>query len=873
MYKLEFGQIEKRTAYIYEVADDGSFANQDNINWATITGAVPAVPMQFDEEGGTDYFPGQIMKQAVKLTHYRTKDNPSVMDDLITGEDNKWRILILSGDAYLTRTFESDGVTSNKYWPTILNLTEGDVLYYGYLTNETYGEDYKPNASINLTFHDRLGELKEVIFEPSNKYLSITELLNQLLDGLPLSKYLRIEFPYTVDGSAANPKDVVLDVTNFYGKKRDEVLKAFLKDFGLNLYVDYGYTEEESLEPNISERMQRCGVVTIRHWGKFQETEHTYYRYEKQAGVFEYIENETLYSVPKFMPEDYKIVASGSWELVRRAKYLLAKSDYVLRNNAIQPYPLKQENLLAVDKDLNYSRFFASDYNYYTPDWATNPIISDWLKGVTTEAKTAVGNVGDSNKLGVKLVDRFTFFGSPPYIMSKPALMIKGDESFGLTIEAFSIKQMDVRYCLFAYNPETDDMRVWHKPTSVAAWFSYTQGDSITPINLLNDITPNEYFSVTNDYNIPQPGAYSLGDGYYISLYLTYDNWLPGAFGAWITDYKLPLLTSTALPPSLTIRTNIAETRRSPIEEEFKFINLPKLGLLGNDQSFFLNGVYYRDPSTEAISAPETLGYDGNEATLLVHQSELIGGQMTADRWAFKAKIIEPKAGQSVELITATWSGYVCETDSGDNTGYQRAVTLRVITIIDGEVDSDNSYSLLDPIPDTAFGAITSKALAALSTVDYDARMVALRAYVSEQEVVTAIAAYESNSARIQNETACPIPTTQITIDVEISWVEIEIDSDDGMVGFVNLTDNLGNGVDSQSVAMYAKEASIIFTVDETAGGYKVSLASIFALLGGFYVDDYVRYRIDGGSWIVAHKTSVITTDALIDVEVRTRPF
>lgn len=869
MYKLEFGQIEKRTAYIYEVADDGSFANQDNINWASLTGALPAVTMQFDEEGGTDYFPGQITKQAVKLTHYRTKENPSVMDDLITGEDNKWRMLILSGDAYLTRTFESDGVTSNKYWPTILNLTEGDVLFYGYLTNETYGEDYKPNASINLTFHDRLGELKEVVFEPANKYLSITELLNQLLDGLPLSKYLRIEFPYTVDGSAANPKDVVLDVTNFYGKKRNEVLKAFLKDFGLNLYVDYGYTEEESLEPNISERMQRCGVVTIRHWGKFQETEHTYYRYEKQAGVYEYIENETIYSVPKFMPEDYKIVVSGSWELVRRAKYLLAKSDYVLRNNAIQPYPLKQENLLAVDKDLNYPSFFASDYNYYTPDWATNPIISDWLKGVTTEGKTAVGNVGDSNKLGVKLVDRFN--SSTLFIMSKPALMIKGDESFGLTIEAFSIKQMDVRYCLFAYNPETDDMRIWHKPASVAAWFSYTQGDSITPINLLNDITPNEYFSVTNDYNIPQPGAYSLGDGYCISLYLTYDNWLPGAFGAWITDYKLPLLTSTALPPSLTIRTNIAETRRSPIEEEFDFINLPKLGLLGNDQSFFFNGVYYRDPSTDAVSAPETLGYDGNEATLLVHQSELIGGQMTADRWAFKAKIIEPKAGQSVELITATWSGYVCETDSGDNTGYQRAATLRVITIIDGEVDSDNSYSLLDAIPDTAFGAITSNALAALSTVDYDARMLAFRAYVSEQDAVTAIGSYETNSPRGINETACPIPTQiniSLTFEMTPGGTNHRITGDCVMERTLPLTD-VTEVIDSDT-----SDLTAVFN-PESSEKVDIDFSDVKYYIDSVEQTTYARWRYatPDAEWYLTDRVLKIEENTLVEVQISNSPF
>ena len=757
MYKLEFGQSEKRTAYIYEVNDDGSFANQDSFSWTKLTGAVPAVTMLLDEEGGSDYFPGQITKQSVKLSLYRTNDNPSVMDDLILGEDNNWRIVIVSGDYYLERT-SLGGV----YYPQVSmwSFLNGSILFYGFLTNETYGEDYKANANINLTFHDRLGELKEVTFEPAQQYLTVTELLNQILDGLPLTKFLRIEFPYLINGSAANPKDVLLDVAKFYGKKRGDVLKAFLKDFGLNLYIDYGVANSSG-SVSTPDRIQRCGVVTIRHWGKFQEVEHTYYRFEKQDGVYEYIEEEVIYSVPKFMPQDYKIVAYGSWDLVRRAKFLLAKSNYEIRSNVIYPPSLSLDTLTPVDRLRNYATFDSSKYDYYSTHWRCSGWIWSWLSNPELKGECAVGKVGDSQKLGLKLVDRFKNPGlaSPEgrFIMSKPALVIKGDEKFSLMIEVFSVKQMDIRFALLAYSPTLNAYKQFR--STVFGWESFDEGSgNPTTWIAINDISTKKY--VSNIFSeIPQPD-FDEGDSYYISVYITYADDVGGQAGTFITECKLMLDTELALPPSLTIRTNISETRRSPIEEEFTFINLP---LIGNDQSFYYNGMYYRDPSTGDISAPETIGYGGNEATLLVHQSELIGGQMTAERWAFKAKILEAIGESEEQLIIANWitALYVCETDSDENTGYQRRKAISVSVSAGGEQVSYNEYLVTDAIPETSFEAITDNQLAALSLNDYNDRLAAFRAYVSSVEGLN-VASYETNLARVENTTACPIPPAEI---------------------------------------------------------------------------------------------------------------
>lgn len=654
MYKLEFGQREKRTAYIYEVNDDGSFANQDSFSWTKLTGAVPAVTMLLDEEGGSDYFPGQITKQSVKLSLYRTHDNPSVIDDLILGEDNNWRIVIVSGDYYLERT-RLGGV----YYPQVSgwSFLSGSILFYGFLTNETYGEDYKANANINLTFHDRLGELKEVTFEPAQQYLTITELLNQLLDGLPLTKFLRIEFPYSINGSTANPKDVLLDVAKFYGKKRGDVLKAFLKDFGLNLYIDYGVANSSG-SVSTPDRIQRCGVVTIRHWGKFQEVEHTYYRFEKQDGVYEYIEEEVIYSVPKFMPQDYKIVAYGSWNLVRRAKFLLAKSNYESRNNVIYPPSLSLDTLTPVDRLTNYATFDSSKYDYFSTHWRCSGWIWSWLSNPELKGECAVGKVGDSQKLGLKLIDKEK--NSPlayQFILSKPALVVKGTDKLNIVIEAYSRNSIDILVALIAYSPKLDTYKNFYDIGE--PWRDYPVGGG-TPFvgEIIKKITPNKY--VTGEINgIPQPD-FPDGDSYYLSLYVVVTGTTASGLTAFITDYKLLLDSELALPPSLSIRTNISETRRSPIEEEFTFINLP---LIGNDQSFYYNGMYYRNPATGNISAPETIGYGSNEATLLVHQSELIGGQMTAERWAFKAKILDakPMDETTTGLLSASWGNYYCE--------------------------------------------------------------------------------------------------------------------------------------------------------------------------------------------------------------------
>lgn len=872
MYKLEFGQKQKKTAYIFEVDEDGYFVNYTpddpwwRPKWIDITGATEAVTIRYDEDGGTNYFPAEITKTSVQLRLIRTDKNPAILNDLISGEDNNWRIVITEGDSRIIGNRFSEG---SPFYPII----DGEAIFYGILTNETYGEDYTHFANINLTFHDRLGELSEMTYEPASNYQTIPEIFHTCLQGLPIFRHLRIEFPYTHNGDPLSPSSVMLDVSTFVGEKRNKVLKAVLKAFGLSMFIQYKYQEltEGTSFTNIPFSLNECGWVQVRHLGKVQDIEHSYYRFESDQSEYKFKELISWFTVPRFIPDDFKIIKKGAWQLIRRAKYLDAKNDYKRRKSLFYPSDVNDIIMQPVDKFETYTNFYADDYEMMTKQWIAGGWPWSWLAGGQTGGFVPVAQVGNDSKLGLKLADRF---GAAQKILSPRGLVMTGDAGMSLSLEVFNgslSRSIDV--AILAYSPLADTPYMQYNH-STKTWNSYPEGSGNPTYNeVIAETGKNQYAEGVLE-EIPQP-PFLASDYYYIVVEVKANG--GGLSSCFVTSCMLSLDGVNGLPPSILIRTMISETRRSPIEEKFEFYNLPNVF---GDQSFLESGIYHKDAFDGNITAPQVFGYENNEATMLVHCSELIGGQMTAERWKFKATIIDhPDITEEQDpWVSAAWSKYFCEIipellDPIEfEKYYERATRLTVTRIVGGVVVATVEYNILNAFR-TEFDSISSLEFRQMSLIQWQNRLDAFRAYVSTVEGVSNIAAFETNLFRRENSLCGPAPDppdpeNSYTIQVQVDWMG-DSGSLSGLGGYIDLLNSINVEQDTYAITQYSKRVNTAFTQLKT-NPCKVDLSNIASYTPGTSGQPLeVKWREDGVSaWTQTDITGLYDSNVQLFVEI-----
>lgn len=94
------------------------------------------------------------------------------------------------------------------------------------------------------------------------------------------------------------------------------------------------------------------------------------------------------------------------------------------------------------------------------------------------------------------------------------------------------------------------------------------------------------------------------------------------------------------------------------------------------------------------------------------------------------------------------------------NTGYQRATTLTISVLLNGDVQSTDVFPLMQSFTynSVTYPTVTAVQIQQMSTTDYNARVAAYAAYVqanyqSQYPGLTVTAA----GSRVQNLSACPI--------------------------------------------------------------------------------------------------------------------
>ena len=205
---------------------------------------------------------------------------------------------------------------------------------------------------------------------------------------------------------------------------------------------------------------------------------------------------------------------------------------------------------------------------------------------------------------------------------------------------------------------------------------------------------------------------------------------------------------------------------------------------------------------------------------------------------------------------------------------YERATRLTVTRIEGGQVVDTVVYNILDAIPDTEFESISSLVFRQMSVNQWFARLSAFRAYVSTQEGVSNIAAFETNLFRRENSLCGPQapdppdPENNYTIQVQVDWMG-DGGSLSGLGGSIDLLNSSSVEQDTHAITMYSKRVNKAFTQPKT-NPCKLDLSNILGYTsGGSAQLVEVRWREDGSaSWTENDMTGLYSSNIQIFVEI-----
>jgi hypothetical protein len=661
MYRVEFGYgTDVKRLYIFKVENNsGGFPNlldADNPAWVDVNGDASAVNIRYDLVKANGIFT-PIIKQSLELSFIRT--NNTDFNDIIEAEENTYMAVITKNS---TLTWRASG-DAELY----ISGETPEILFKGLLTNATYGESYLPFPSVKFTFHDRLGELADVEYEPKTPQMRLTDILADLLKTNLCVYKLLFEFPYDIDlplwKDLDNPRNILLDVTAYYKKKKLDVLTDILETFGLQLFCDY--TPYKALFFTFP-YLYSAGAIRIRQVEKFGEFTKTFHSYTIDLPNVEYdldVAAETLARSPRELGYDLEILnRSGAWNLVRRAKYIDGFNNFVFKENIFYPNDFNIDDFDYESNppyDLTYRYWFlelSSSFNNFIAK------IKSIAANTTSDQHAYSTRVGLEKKLGVMVRDQRNH--SLMYTITSPVLMIKGTNTINFSVEVWSNQATRNLYIGLAavYG---DDVYTYDEDTT--AWVLY-EGTAYRGLRVTG--FDASVYHTAEFTGIVQPPAYVDDLDYQLLVFFSTGNTAETTNDAYtfVTDFKCYL--SSDLPPSkLKVRTAIATTLRKPIEFESKFYNLPNIygntalyasGILAKDLDYYVGGVLDTEDVDQVI-APPTLEYEGNNGTMLVHLSDMIGSQHLYDRWEFNATVIK---GVGVARYFAEWDNPICETET-----------------------------------------------------------------------------------------------------------------------------------------------------------------------------------------------------------------
>lgn len=652
MYRLQFHKSPCRVLYIFKMVN--GLIVSDSYVWTDITGDANALTLKHDEvnENGI-YTP--IIKTSLEVSLIRR--NTIDFYDIIEAEDNEYVALVLEGE----KTFQGLGPL---FWdaskkPYIYPSTT--CLFKGALTLETYGEAYKKLANVRLIFHDRIGELADINFDPKKSLMTLTSIFGEVLNTITTSTYLYLEYPFKINlalwKNLKTPSGILLDITKYNHQPKLDLLIDILESHGLQLSVDFLTVKTSFYGLESVVWFDDIGIISIELCVD-KHKPHTVFWIgllvkTTVGGIDSYTYAIGGDGNPASIVKERNTIrldtsdcyikeTSGQWSLARKAKYIEATNNFELKGNIIFPDELLIEDFInCADPEYNLQYrywFFSANTMFAT--------LAACFIDTRANTKAYANSVGYANKLGCLIRDDRAI--NAVYLVTSPCLVIKDGSTFSIEVEVFStettincwvnlvIKYNGILYCLASY---TDD------------WQKITVGLSFGR-QLVSSGASLEYITGTIT-SLPQPPFILDGESYEVLVMMATGNTPPApnsGLATYCTNLKLSLSSSSTIPAprKLTETTDIITTRRKPIIIESKFYNLPAIpgntsiyasGILATGLDGPIGESGYSENS-ENIIAPATLLFRGNNATLLTHLSDMIGINHVFSRWKFTASVL-----------------------------------------------------------------------------------------------------------------------------------------------------------------------------------------------------------------------------------------
>ncbi len=645
MYRIYFHNADpKRILYIFKVVDGVVQSSSGTYQWTDIKGDSIPVMLRFDELEENGIFT-PIVKTSLQVRLKRL--NEEDYTDIIDSDDNLWMAVVLQ-NAELALNYD--------YTPIIVydNETEGEnVLFKGLLTLETYGEDFAKFTDVVLTFHDRLGDLQDLDFDPKEAYLPITTILATCLYSCTCSEMLYLEFPYDIDftnqtsgltyKSLKTPSNYLIDVSSYVSKKCYEVLTDILVAHGFRLYCDFNEHRGNTLSD--------YGAIRVEYIGNLKNDTFEYYYFDRTLEVesefsyYDYINTEnssggnaepvsaTRTVIDMDSPTTYPIRdQGGNWELTRKAKAIKGATTFEIRDNLIFPEEFLLEDFTYVGEteyELEYRIWGAKGISFVPP------------YGYFYQKANRVGNL---LKLGLLVFDYTSYTNLTTGIMKK-LRMEAASVTFSLSAELWANITGPVYFVLMASRGIGKPAYYYNNVTG--DWQSYVTSYPCT-------LTENDYTDFTLA-DIPSPTQMDTGEIYDFWILVSVDALITPLIPVegdmiYLTEVKLQATSALEVYPSkVTINTLLGETRRKSVEFTVSIYNLPEIE---GTALLYYNGIFATgmdiiedsstiDPSTDKVVPVPTLILNSNSATLLVHLTDMYGLQYLFDRWKFDCILLE----------------------------------------------------------------------------------------------------------------------------------------------------------------------------------------------------------------------------------------
>jgi hypothetical protein len=808
MYKLEFGSgSDTMRVYMFETSGDG-FATSPVV-WTDITGQSDAVFIRFDPVDKDGIFT-PIIKTSLQLGFVRENDDDFL--DIIEAEDGTWMAVVLkNGELDLNGSDE-----------IIITGASAELLFKGTLTNETYGETYLPFARVDLTFHDRIGDLNDKAYIPTNPTQRIVNVFAFALNGLPNDYNFRIEFPFDIQETdyknLQTPRDIYLDVSEYVSGTCKDVIVDILESFKLQMVTDFTV---------IGDTLSHSGATRVRFAGYHSEETNVYYDFiqdDTGTEAMEYAadspatsyESDTQISVPT---SAYEIIErSCNWQLTRKAKYVKGTNNFGTKDNVLHPETLNRNQF-----DYKSGTYSMEHSIWRTIDSGVDSIA--YIDGDWDATDKAVGNmVGTVPGL---VIDT----GDYVYLLSTRVPVIKSGSTFSLTVTGVSTQTAkDLIIELYAY----DGTRYGYD-TVTDAW-PVGGGTPLSATFASANVVETFTFDGLAHSSL-------VGNQYFLTVRLKMDSMAAGNT-TYITECKLHLnyeASYPSLPGSIAVTTAITATRRKSVEFESQFycnpltsdqgINIFDSLIMATGLDIYDEGILVTPNSTD-LHPVQTFEYEGESGTLLVHSTDIVGVNYLINRWKFWADIKGTTSAPTYDdpyLLTTSASAIT--STSFDTGGYSISRWAEITTHgMEYKKPADASWTSVQTGTTLSANLFTET----LDTLDTD------------------IYLYRAWVAIDANKYYGNIKSVTMVADVEIFWDSVvDTTTDYGVLGENNMAGQ---------------------TLTITLNYSITSLAETIISQNSASCTTYLRYSVDGGAnWVdVAEVTASIPGAEVGELDTQT---